>query len=77
MVSLFLGAYVPLTEEGNIIVDDVLTSCYADFHHSLAHLVMKPMKMISETMEWVFGNDMGFPVYVRVGQINASRIKII
>ena len=60
----FLGAYVPLTKEGKIIVDGVLASCYANFHHDLAHLTMLPMQQLSEVLEWIIGNDTGYPVYV-------------
>ena len=38
-VVCLLGAYVPLTEDGNILVDGVLASCYASFDHGLAHLI--------------------------------------
>ena len=40
---VFLGAFVPLTMKGNIVVDGVLASCYASFDHDLAHFVMTPM----------------------------------
>ena len=63
-----LGAYVPLTKEGNIIVDGVLTSCYADFHHDLAHLVMAPMQVFALALEWIFGDDTGFPIYVNIAR---------
>ena len=33
---------MPLTEEGNIVVDGVLASCYASFDHDLAHIAMVP-----------------------------------
>ena len=58
------GAYVPLTMEGNIIVDDVLVSFYASVDHDLAHLIMTPMQRFPEIMEWIFGDDAGFPVFV-------------
>ena len=32
-----LGAYTPVTVEGNIAVDGVLASCYAFADHDLAH----------------------------------------
>ena len=53
-----------MTKEGNIVVNGILTSCYADFDHNLGHLTMKPMQWIPMILEWIFGNDMGFPVYV-------------
>ena len=61
---LFLGAYVPLTKEGKIVVDGVLASCYPGTHHDLAHLTMTPMQRFSAMLEWMFGEDTGFPVYV-------------
>ena len=60
----FTGAYVPLVMEGKIIVDEVLASCYADFHHDLAHLTMVPMQRFSVVMNWIFGEDAGFSVFV-------------
>ena len=60
----FTGAYVPLTVYGNIMVDGVLASCFADFPHELAHLMMTPMERFSDLMGLIFGNDAGFSVYV-------------
>ena len=60
---IYLGAYVPLTKEGKIIVDGVLFFCYPGTHHDLAHLVMTPMRF-STVMEWIFGDDSGLTVYV-------------
>ena len=62
--SYFVGAYVPLTANGKILVDGMLVSCYADFDHDLAHMMVTPMEMFAEVMEWIFGNYLGFPVYV-------------
>ena len=61
---VFQGTIVPLTAEGNIVVDGVLASCYADFPQYLAHLTMTPMQRYSNVMEWIFGDDTGFPVCV-------------
>ena len=41
---IVLGAYDPMTLEGNIVVDGVLASCYASFDHDLVHLVTSPMR---------------------------------
>ena len=60
----FSGLYVPLTRNGNIIVDGVLASNYADVDHNLVHLAMKPMQWFPEIMEWIFGEGTGFPVFV-------------
>ena len=62
--SYFTGVYVPLTTNGKIMVDGILTSCYADFDHDLAHLTITPIQKFAEVMEWIFGNDLGFSVYV-------------
>ena len=63
-----LGVYSPLTIEGKIIVDGVLTSCYAGFHHDLAHLTMTPMHRLSRVMKWLFGNDTGLNVFVNTAK---------
>ena len=60
----FLGAYVPVTREGKIIVDGVLASCYSDFHHDLAHWIMTPMESLPAVVTWIFGEDTGYQVYV-------------
>ena len=54
----------PLTADGKIMVDGVLASCYAECHHDLAHLTMTPMQRFSEIVEWIFGDESGFPVFV-------------
>ena len=59
-----LGVYVPLTMEGNVVVDGVLASCYTVFDHDFAHLTMAPMQRFSEAMEWIFGNNNGYSVFV-------------
>ena len=64
MLCSFLGAYVPLTNNGKIVVDGVLASCYADFDHELAHFTMTPMQRFPDVMVWIFGEDTGFPVFV-------------
>ena len=53
------GAYAPLLAEGRIMVDGVLASCYADFHHDLAHLMKIPMQRFPVLMKWIFGEDTG------------------
>ena len=59
---------MPLTAEGKIIVDGVLTSCYADIDHDVVHSTMAPMKRFSDALEWLFGNDNGFPIYVYIAR---------
>ena len=52
---IILGAYVPLTRDGNIVVDQMLASCYASFDHDLAHLMMMPMQWYPEMLGFIFG----------------------
>ena len=63
---LFSGAYVPQTQEGNIVVDGVLASCYASFHHDLAHIAMTPIRWFPGIIEWIFGENNGTPTYVDI-----------
>ena len=58
------GAYVPVTVEGNIIVDGVLASCYGITDHDLAHIVISPLRLIPGIMEWIFGQEGGAQVYM-------------
>ncbi|XP_022784474.1 sonic hedgehog protein-like isoform X1 [Stylophora pistillata] len=45
------GAYAPLTETGNILVDNVLCSCYAVIsNHELAHWSFAPLRFA----DWLF-----------------------
>jgi len=40
------GFYAPLTSTGNIVIDDVISSCYAEVtSHRLAHLAMAPIRL--------------------------------
>ena len=63
--KLFKGAYVPLTMEGNIMVDGVLASCYPSVHHDLAHIGMLPIRWFPEMFMWIFGDDNGLSVFVK------------
>ena len=60
---------MPLTDEGNLVVDGVLVSCYASFDHDLAHFAMIPMKWFPGLMEWIFGVDNGMKGYVSSAKI--------
>ena len=66
MYKSITGAYVPLTMEGNIVVDGVLASCYPAADHDLAHLSMAPLRWFPEIINWVFGQDRGWPSYVKI-----------
>ena len=63
----FLGAYSPLTMEGNIMVDGILASCYASFpDHDLAHIGVTPVRLMPEIVQMIFGEDYDLPVYLKV-----------
>ena len=67
MYSSILGAYSPLTTEGNLMVDGVLASCYASFpDHDMAHFTMAPMRWFPKLMNWIFGEDTEAPVHVKI-----------
>ena len=43
--------------EGNIVVDGILASCYADYDHDLSHIGMTAMRWFPGILEWIFGID--------------------
>ena len=57
---------MPLTIEGNLIVDGILASCYSFEHHDLAHIGMIPMRWFPGVMDWIFGEENGFLGYGQV-----------
>ena len=63
--TLFPGAYVPLTAEGNIMVNGVLASCYTSVDHDLAHIGMTPMRWFPNIATMIFGEDDGY-TFVRM-----------
>ena len=71
---LYAGVHVPLTEEGNVLVDEVLASCYADVDHDIGQLAMAPVKWFSETMQMVFGEDGGTPAFINVAKDLRTRV---
>ena len=60
------GAYVPLTMEGNIVVDGILASCYPSCYHDLGHIGMLPIQLFPTIMEWIFGEDNGSSTYANI-----------
>ena len=56
---------MPLTEEGNIVVDGVLASCYPSINHDLAHIGMTPIRWFPEIIQWIFEDDNGLSAFVR------------
>ena len=50
------GAYAPLTAHGTIVVDDVITSCYAMIdNHALAHWALWPVRMYRHVQRFLLG----------------------
>ena len=50
--------------KGNIMVDGVLSSCYATYDHDVAHIAMTPMQWFPAIIRWIFGEDTGIQIYV-------------
>ena len=63
-----VGAFVPLTKDGNLVVDGILASCYIEVNHDLAHLTMMPMQWLPNMLKWICGEDEGFPVFVNMAK---------
>ena len=65
-LKIFTGAYVPITEEGNIVVDGVVVSCYPSYHHDVVHIGLTPLNWFPDATDWIFGGDNGFSVFVKI-----------
>ena len=63
---IIVGAFTPVTMEGNIVVDGVLASCYALCQHDLAHLGMAPIHLFPNAIKWFFGEQKGIPDYIKI-----------
>ena len=68
MLLFFVGAYVPLTTEGNIVADGVLASCYPSVDHDMSHLSMTPIRWFPDIIQWIFGEEDGFLTFVRISE---------
>ena len=64
MITFCVGTFVPITMEGNILVDGVLASCYPSTDHDMAHFGMTPVRWFPKIIDWIFGEDTGFQVFV-------------
>ena len=64
MFPTSLGAYAPLTMEGNIMVDGVLASCYANYDHDRSHFAVAPISWMLGLIEAVFNVHTDSPGYV-------------
>ena len=65
---VFVGAYVPVTMKGNLVVDGILASCYPSVHHDLAHIGMVHIRWFPKEIEWIFGEDDGIKGYVSIAE---------
>ena len=63
---LIVGAFTPLTNEGNIVIDGMLAFCYAFSDHNLAHITVTPMLWFPEMIEWIFGMEKVSQGYVSI-----------
>ena len=68
VLIIVAGAFVPLTEDGTIMMDGVVASCYASFDHDLAHIAMTPMRWWSEIIEWIVGVNNGSRAYADIAK---------
>ena len=65
---LLSGAYVPLTRDDNIVVDQILASCYGSFDHDLAHLMMMPIQWFPDILVFIFGVNNEYTGYVNIAK---------
>ena len=65
---IHLGAWVPLTIEGNIMVDGILASCYASTNHDSAHMAMISVRWFPRIVDWIFGEENGSSVFGKIAK---------
>ena len=66
MLNCILGAHVPLTATGNIVVDGVLASCHSSTDHYLAQFGTIPMQWNPQILKAIFGEENGTQIYVLI-----------
>ena len=67
-LSLYIVAFVPLTMEGNIMVDEALASCYASGHYDIVHNTLVFVRYFPELVMWNFGEEDVFSSYIKIIQ---------
>ena len=63
ILKINIGAWVPLTMEGNIMVDGILASCYASTDHDSAHMAMMSIRWFPKIVDWIYGEENGSSVF--------------
>ena len=53
---------------GNIVIEGVVSSCYALYNYDVAHIALTPIRLLPRFTEWVFGNDMGGQTFVEIAK---------
>ena len=48
------------------MADGILTSCYASVNHELAHLGLTPLRWFPDLIQWMFGEETGFQIFVGI-----------
>ena len=51
--------------EGNIVVNRVVSSCYATINHDLAHIGMTPVIWVPDIVQWIFGEEDGLSAFAK------------
>ena len=66
LLLLYIGAFVPLTMEGTIMVDEVLASCYPSEDHDIIHNMLLLVRYFPHFTMWIFGKENGFYSYIKI-----------
>ena len=71
----YLHCHIPktndtlMTNEDNIIVDEILASCYPfSVDHNMAHIGMVPIRWFPDIMHMVFGEDNALSVFIKINE---------
>lgn len=65
--SVLTGVIAPLTEAGNILVDDIVVSCYAVFpSDTISHWTMFPVRILARLFPNFFNTEEEIPWYPRM-----------